>query len=56
MVTQEYFDNLILSSLEEMRKDYYFSVKKAIVDYTLTNPTERERLGEGRTCKLTVYV
>jgi hypothetical protein len=46
-VTREYFDELILSSLEEMRTDYYYSVKKSIVDYTLTNPTERERLSLG---------
>ena len=43
-VTREFFDDLILSSLEEMRSDYYYSQKKSIVDYTLTNPTERERL------------
>jgi len=38
-VTRQYFDHLILTSLEEMRADYYYSVKKSIVDYTLTNPT-----------------
>jgi hypothetical protein len=26
-VTREYFDELVLSSLEEMRADYYYSVK-----------------------------
>ncbi|KAK3261578.1 hypothetical protein CYMTET_29517 [Cymbomonas tetramitiformis] len=43
-VSQDYFENLIRDSMKEMEDDYYFSMKKAIVDYTLCNPFERQRL------------
>ena len=34
-VTQEYFDLLLHSSLEEMQVDYVAAMKKAIVNYVM---------------------
>jgi len=44
-VSQEYYDDLVESAMAEMEGEYYASVKRAIVDYVLCSPTERERLG-----------
>lgn len=42
---QEYYEQLIASSAEEARDDYMTSMKQAILDYVLSNPLERQRLG-----------
>ena len=43
-VSQEYYDNLIRESLEDIDRDYKYSAKKAIVDYVVKDKIERERL------------
>ena len=43
-VSQAYYDNLLRESRKDMEDDYLFSMKKAIVDYCLQNPFERQRL------------
>lgn len=43
-VSQEFYDNLLRESRREMEDDYLCSMKRAIVDYCLQNPFERQRL------------
>lgn len=42
---QECYDHIISSSIEEAHEDYATSMKQAILDYVLSNPLERQRLG-----------
>ena len=43
-VSQEFYDNLVKESLEDIDRDYKYSAKKAIVDYVVKDKIERERL------------
>lgn len=43
-VSQEYYDTLIRSSLEEMHSEYVTAMKKSVVDYVISSPVERRRL------------
>lgn len=42
---QDFYEQLISASVEEVHEDYTASMKQAILDYVLTNPKERQRLG-----------
>lgn len=42
---QEFYDQLLTESVEEAHDDYVTSMKQAILDYVLSNPQERQRLG-----------
>ena len=44
-MTRARFETLILRFLEEMREDQARAARKAVVDYALTDPHERRRLG-----------
>ncbi|KAG1665808.1 hypothetical protein FOA52_015301 [Chlamydomonas sp. UWO 241] len=44
MVSQEYYDGLVATSLEEMHDEYVTSMKRAVVDYIIRSPIERRRL------------
>lgn len=44
-ILQEFYDQLISTSVEEVHEDYTASMKQAILDYVLSNPKERQRLG-----------
>ena len=43
-LSQEFYDKLIRDSLTEMRADYIYSMKRAIMDYVTISAVERERL------------
>jgi hypothetical protein len=42
---QEFYNQLLAESVEEAHDDYVTSMKQAILDYVLSNPQERQRLG-----------
>ena len=42
---QEYYDQLITTSVEDVRQEYATAMKQAILDYVLSHPLERQRLG-----------
>jgi hypothetical protein len=42
---QDFYEQLISASVEEVHEDYTASMKQAILDYVLANPKERQRLG-----------
>jgi hypothetical protein len=42
---QEYFEHFIRTSIDEVHEDYTTAMKQAILDYVLTSPLERQRLG-----------
>jgi len=44
-LTPERTDEMLNEMFEEITRDYYTSVKKSILDYTLKNGREKERLG-----------
>eukprot|EP00878_Enallax_costatus_P013463 GHUV01014078.1.p1 GENE.GHUV01014078.1~~GHUV01014078.1.p1 ORF type:complete len:1340 (+),score=424.03 GHUV01014078.1:252-4271(+) len=44
-VSQAFFDDFISNSLDEVRSDYTKAMQKAIVDYVIASPLERQRLG-----------
>eukprot|EP00826_Nyctotherus_ovalis_P016812 TRINITY_DN14894_c0_g1_i14.p1 TRINITY_DN14894_c0_g1~~TRINITY_DN14894_c0_g1_i14.p1 ORF type:complete len:456 (+),score=171.78 TRINITY_DN14894_c0_g1_i14:115-1482(+) len=44
-LTPERTNEMLNEMFEEITRDYYASVKKTILDYTLRNSSERERLG-----------
>lgn len=44
-VLQAYYDELISSALVEVRSEYSRAMQKAILDYVISNPVERQRLG-----------
>jgi len=44
-LTPERTNEMLNEMFEEITRDYYASVKKTILDYTLRNESERERLG-----------
>lgn len=42
---QDFYNQLIATSMDEARDDYATSMKQAILDYVLSSPLERQRLG-----------
>lgn len=43
-VSRQYYDSLLLFSMEEIHHEYNKAMKKSIVDYVLSNPMERKRM------------
>lgn len=43
--TQAFFDHFISSAMHEVRSDYSTAMQRAMLDYLLSNPLERQRLG-----------
>eukprot|EP00882_Tetradesmus_deserticola_P024288 GHRQ01026539.1.p1 GENE.GHRQ01026539.1~~GHRQ01026539.1.p1 ORF type:complete len:151 (+),score=46.61 GHRQ01026539.1:403-855(+) len=42
---QAFFDQFISSAMHEVRADYSTAMQRAMLDYVLSNPLERQRLG-----------
>ena len=42
---QEYFEHFFRTCIDEVHEDYTTAMKQAILDYVLTSPLERQRLG-----------
>lgn len=45
ILVQAFYEQLISGSIEEVQEDYAVAMRQAMLDYVLSNPLERQRLG-----------